>query len=60
MFKLWSNRFFKNDLNISKPFILPKSLWKEIGILMQNNRKNMALDFEKPPRNIFKHNARYK
>ena len=47
IFKLWSGRFFKDDQNISKPFILSKSSWEEIGILMQNNRKNMPLDFEK-------------
>ena len=27
---------------------------------MQNNKKNMPLDFERPPRNIWKHNAGYK
>src|SRR3989337_1750642 len=60
MFKLWAGQFFKDDQNISIPFILSKSLWEEIGIIMQNNRKNMPLDFGRPPRNIFKHNAGYK
>jgi hypothetical protein len=60
MFKLWVGRFFKDNNNIAIPFILTKSSWEEIGILMQNNRKNMLLDFGRPPRNIFKHNARYK
>src|SRR5918993_175784 len=42
MFKLWNGRFFKDDtLNNSVPFILPKSSWEEIGIQMQNNKKNM-------------------
>jgi len=61
MFKLWSGRFFKDDnLNNSIPFVLSKSSWEEIGIQMQNNKKNMPLDFGRPPRNIWKHNAGYK
>ena len=60
IFKLWADQFFKDDYNISISFILTKSSWEEIGILMQNNRKNMPLDFGRPSRNIFKHNARYK
>ena len=60
MFKLWAGQFFKDDQNISIPFVLSKSSWEEIGIIMQNNRKNMPLDFGRPLRNIFKHNAGYK
>ncbi len=60
MFKLWSAHFFKDDdLNVT-PFIIPKTSWDTIGILMQNNKKNMPLAFGRPPRNIFKHNAGYK
>ena len=60
MFKLWSAHFFKdNDLN-KTPFIISKTSWDMIGILMQNNKKNMPLAFGRPPRNIFKHNAGYK
>jgi hypothetical protein len=60
MFKLWAGQFFKDDQNISIPFVLSKSSWEEIGMIMQNNRKNILLDFRRPPKNIFKHNARYK
>jgi len=61
MFKLWSGRFFKDDtLNNSIPFVLSKSSWKEIGIEMENNKKNMPLDFGRPPRNIWKNNAGFK
>ena len=61
MFKLWSGRFFKDDtLNNSIPFVLSKSSWKEIGIEMENNKKNMPLDFEKSLCNIWKNNARFK
>ena len=60
MFKLWSGRFFKDDtLNNSIPFVLSKS-WKEIGIEMEINKKNMPLDFGRPPRNIWKNNAGFK
>ncbi len=60
MFKLWSAHFFKDDnLNIT-PFNISKSSWDLIGSLMQNNKKNMPLEFGRPPRNIFKHNAGYK
>ena len=61
MFKLWSSRFFFKDdgLNIT-PYIIPKSSWDMIGVLMQNNKKRVPLAFGRPPRNIFKHNAGYK
>ena len=59
MFKLWSNQFFKDNLNIL-PFVLPKSSWKKIGQKMNKNKINILLEFERPPCNIFKHHARYK
>ena len=59
MFKLWSNQFFKDNSNIL-PFVLPKSSWKEIGQKMNENKKNIPLEFGRPPRNIFKHHAGYK
>lgn len=60
MFKLWSSRFFKDDaLNIT-PYIILKSSWDMVGVLMQNNKKRVPLAFGRPPRNIFKHNAGYK
>jgi len=62
MFKLWSNQFFKEDSlnNLSFPFILPKSSWEEIGQIMKKNKKNIPLEFGRPPRCIFKHHAKYK
>ena len=59
MFKLWSNQFFKDNSNIL-PFVLPKSSWEEIGQKMNENKKNIPLEFGRPPRNIFKHHAGYK
>ena len=60
MFKLWSARFFKDDILNATPFVISKSSWDTIGTLMQNNKKNMPSEFGRPPRNIFKHNAGYK
>ena len=60
MFKLWSARFFKDEnLNVI-PFTVSKIFWEEISTQMQNNKKNMPLEFGRPPRNIFKHYAGYK
>ena len=60
MFKLWTGRFFKNDDLNNAPFVIPKSSWETIGVQMQNNKKNMPLEFGKSPRNIFKHHAGFK
>ncbi|CAI2197788.1 6245_t:CDS:1, partial [Funneliformis geosporum] len=49
-----------DTLNNSIPFVLSKSSWKEIGIEMENNKKNMPLDFGRPPRNIWKNNVGFK
>ena len=59
MFKLQSNQFFKDNLNILS-FVLPKSSWEKIGQKMNENKKNILLEFGKPPRNIFKYYAEYK
>ena len=59
MFKLWSNQFFKDNSKIL-PFVLPKSSWKEIDQKMNENKKNIPLEFGRPPHNIFKHHAGYK
>ena len=60
MFKLWTSRFFKDDNLNSTPFSIPKSSWEEIGIQMQANKKNMPMEFGRPPRNIFKYYVGYK
>src|SRR5436305_13297100 len=60
MFKLWSSRFFKDDDFNTTSYIIPKPSWNMIGVLMQNNKKKIHLAFERPLRNIFKHNDGYK
>ena len=60
MFKLWSAHFFKDDDLNQTSFIISKSSWNSIGTLMQNNKKQIPLIFERSPQNIFKHNAGYK
>ena len=60
MFKLWSAHFFKDDNLNTTLFNISKFSWDSIGLLMQNNKKNMPLVFGRPPQNIFKYNAGYK
>ena len=49
MFKLWTGHFFKDDDLNNAPFVIPKSSWKTISVQMQNNKKNMPLEFGKSP-----------
>ena len=52
--------FFKdNDLN-NGDSILSHNVWKEIGNIMHSSRKQMPLEFGRPPRNIFKHSNGFK
>src|SRR6266542_4174766 len=62
IFKLWSNQFFKEDNlnNLSFPFILSKSFWKEIEQIINKNKKSVPLEFGRPSYYIFKYHARYK
>ncbi len=60
MFKLWTGRFFKDENLNNTPFIISNPSWKTIGLQMQNNKKNMPLEFGRPSRDIFKHHAGYK
>src|SRR6266542_1991856 len=48
MFKLWSNQFFKNNSNIL-PYILPKYSSEQISQKMNENKKNILLEFGRPP-----------
>jgi hypothetical protein len=60
MFKHWTGNFFKN-INLSdESFILPNNMWKEIGESMHFSRKQIPLDFGRPPRNILKHHNGFK
>ena len=54
MFRHWTGAFYKN-INTNDQFILPNNTWKEIGNLMHSSRKQMPLEFGRPPRNIWKH-----
>ena len=60
MFKHWTGTFYKN-ININdESFILSNSIWKEIGNIMHSSRKQMPLEFGRPPRNIMKYHNGYK
>ena len=59
MFKHWIGTFYKN-ISTTDHFILPNSTWKEIGHLMHSSRKQIPLEFGRPPRNILKHHNGFK
>ena len=59
MFSLWSNSFFKDEIE-HKPYNLSNNELKEIGEKMASMRKDMPLDIGKPPRDISKHHAGFK
>jgi hypothetical protein len=48
----WSNTFFKEDHNNNIDYVLSNKVWTEIGNIMNINRKNMPLDFGRPPIDI--------
>src|SRR6266508_3399822 len=54
MFKLWSNQFFKEDNlnNLSFPFILSKSSWKEIKKIIKKGDVELI---DKKLRNFYNH-----
>jgi len=58
MFRHWSGTFSKE--NQDSDYILPSSFWVEIGRLMEKNRKNMPLDFGRPPIDIQRHSGAFK
>ena len=59
MFKHWTGSFYKH-IDMNDHFILLNSTWKEIGHLMHSSRKQMPLEFGRPPRNIWKHHNGFK
>ena len=46
--------------NCQYPLHGSKSFWKEIGQIINKNKKSISLEFEKPPCYIFKYYAEYK
>lgn len=60
MFRHWNGAFFKGNQAQGADYILPGSAWKEMGHIMESNRKNMPLDFGRPLINIQRHSAAFK
>ena len=60
MFRHWSGSFFKEDQDFNSDYVLHNKDWAEIGEIMANNKKNMPLDFGRPPINIQRHSAAFK
>jgi hypothetical protein len=60
MLRHWSGTFFKGSQDESSDYVLPQALWKDMGKIMDSNRKNMPLDFGRPPIDIQRHSAAFK
>jgi hypothetical protein len=62
MYRHWSGTFSKEnqDSESGLDYILPRHIWAEIGKLTEKNRKNMPLDFGRPPIDIQRHSAGFK
>ena len=56
----WCGTFFKGSQDESSDYVLPQALWKDMGKIMDSNRKNMPLDFGWPPIDIQRHSAAFK
>lgn len=48
------------DHNNNSGYVLSNKVWTEIGNIMNRNRKNMPLDFGRPPINIQRYSATFK
>jgi hypothetical protein len=55
MFKHWTGVFFKNFNQNNESYVINNQNWKEIGDIIKSNRKQIPLEFGRPPRNIYKH-----
>ena len=60
MYRHWSGKFFKNKELNDENYVLSDRQWKEIGNIMHTSRKQMPLEFGRPPRDIFKHSNGFK
>ncbi|CAG8826780.1 42602_t:CDS:2, partial [Gigaspora margarita] len=63
MYKHWSRTFYSDkSLNNSEtnPQTLSKPIWKNIGYIMEANKKSMPSEFGRSPLNIVQHSNAYK
>ncbi|CAG8482740.1 24125_t:CDS:2, partial [Gigaspora margarita] len=63
MYKHWSGTFYSNkSLNNSEinPQTLSKAIWRNIGNIMEENKKAMPSEFGRPPLDIAKYSNAYK
>ena len=60
MIRHWSGTFFREIRDSDHNYVMASNVWAEIGKTMENNRKNMPLDFGRPPINIHQHSAAFK
>lgn len=60
MLRHWSGTFFREIQDSGHDYIISSNVWAEIGKMMEKNRKNMPLDFGRPPIDIQRHSAAFK
>ena len=60
MLRHWSGTFFKENQDNNYDYILSRRNWTEIGNTMEKNKKNMPLDFGRPPIDIQRYSASLK
>jgi hypothetical protein len=58
MFKHWSGMFFKNSNN--EGYIISNTIWKAIGKTIKESRRDIPLEFGRPPHDIYKHFSGFK
>ncbi|GES92310.1 hypothetical protein GLOIN_2v1522244 [Rhizophagus clarus] len=58
MFKHWSGTFFKSGNG--ENYIISNAIWKVIGKTMEKSRRDVPLEFGRPPRDIYKHSNGFK
>jgi hypothetical protein len=60
MFKHWTGTFFNDQSLNNEQYVLNNLTWKQIGQNMNDFRKQIPLEFGRPPRNIYKHHNGFK
>jgi len=60
MFEHWSGTFFTDRSLNNEQYIISNQIWKQIGQIMHDCRKQIPLEFGRTPRNIYKHRNGFK
>lgn len=60
MFRHFNGKFFNNEELNDTDYKISSDSWNEITKIIEQNRKNMPMGFERPPINILKHHSAFK